>query len=694
MAPGESATKSLKKRGRRALRACDACRRLKSRCIPSPLQTEMQCLRCDSLNIRCSFQNLVENEQVSTSAADSILDDAEEPSLGADSAEWTKTLLKSGYTPEHFAANSKLLHNIDRNVSRLLGLLERNYGNVKQQQGTENKTKAIDSVLIEAVKMMTSTSGQTLVPANETPEPYFSTEQRHFTPYLASPFTMVSQLVSRENLPLAIYRLHEPSAYDQTDDIVTMKLVTLKEATSLMQDFRERYGNWCSFPEEISTERLVENIRAKNASLLLSAACVMALRYTDQHHDIKIRIYKNLLYKLKSDLGLAMKCVPQTTEFIQAIVILSIYSSSFSSDIMSVDGWYISGIGIKQYLTKNISEALLAFRDKTSANFSFGLSGGGVDSLDYNIFEEDEEFEKLTSFRLWNHLTLVHITHCVFSGRMSIVDEVRADLCRRTLDLPNATNFDGRMVAEISLQFKLYNFMQQCSVDDAFMRSGNLDIFENINEELKEWLAEWTYLFSQPIQPKTQYVEFAYHYGNAIVLYVGYHKLYEINKPYKRNPVTEPGYQKPFRTAIGEYISQIFPVHEVLSYMPSDKQIELLRHCHHCVKTMVTDKFESFKYLSDQVYFSCVHSSLMCIMTAHLLYYQEKSLLHENELESILMNIRNFIERLRVIREGELKSFWVEEVDLKVPSVVLQYHNAILQCFSSHFPEHLTSNLK
>lgn len=749
--------RQLRAKGKRALRACDSCRRLKTRCIPSPLPNEIQCLRCDSLKLRCSFQDLLENSGSPGDAPTSKIADGPL----AESAEWTKTLLKSGYTPADFAITSKLLQSINTNVIHVLSLLQSNpaaaaaaaAGGTPEHvhphhdhRATNGNRHAIDSALIDAVKMMASTSSQTLVPtttsssARNTPTPIqhnsanpglnslSTTELRHFSPYLSSPFAVISQLVGKENLPLPVRKLLEhgfnEGEHELADDIVALNYITIEEAILLMQDFRDRYGAWCSFPETISTDKLVNNIRSRGCSLLLTVSCVLALRYTTKHYDMKTRIYKNLLYKLKSDLETSLKTIPQSIEFVQAIVILSIYASSFSSDILAVDAWYISGIGLQQYLTRSVADTLTTYRDRDTSPSSelddllFGIgtsishADGGDENKDgnlspRNIFEESSEFERLSSFRLWNHLCLVHITHCVFSGRMCVIDEVRLDLCRRTLELSNSTNFDGRMVAEISLQLIIYNFMQQCNNIDISSKNNPLDV---VHGELHQWLEEWGYLFSQPI---TQFVEFTYHYGYAMISYIWYHRCYKLARQQLKlaapaattnsSDVTDTagtttisstptpassGSYKTTKTFIGKYLNQTYPVDNIINAMPQEKRLEMLQHCHRALETMVDTDFDSFRYLSDQLFFSCMHSSLLCLVIAHNLYHMKNSAFPESQLEDVLTDVKKFSLRLQKIREGELKSFWVEEVDLKIPSVILQYHKSIEGCLQEKFPEY------
>lgn len=104
--------RKVKKNKQRALRACDSCRRMKTRCIPSPLPEEVQCLRCDTFNLRCSFQDLLsDDEGAETLAALKEQSSGKGNSSGSttyESAELTKRLLKSGYSPEDFAVHAKL----------------------------------------------------------------------------------------------------------------------------------------------------------------------------------------------------------------------------------------------------------------------------------------------------------------------------------------------------------------------------------------------------------------------------------------------------------------------------------------------------------------------------------------------------------------------------------------------------------
>lgn len=644
-------------KGKRAVRACDTCRRLKTRCILSPIPNEFYCLRCESLKIPCSFQEMLGKPESREDAPD-VTD-----------PETLKVLIKHGYGTKDAEITSKLLHSINNNVAKVLQILE--VPGLRRTLSTPAPGSLPKDMLEDAAPR-----ALTPVPRGpESPSPDLlsslqSTERRHISPYLTSPYVLVSQMVSKENLPLPVRKLYDdfkkPSA---VDDLVTLNLISLSEALILVEAFREHYGAWCSFPASMPIEMLVENIRVNEGSLLLTTTCVLALRYTDRYHDLKTRVYKNLLYKLKSDLELSLKIMPQSTEFLQAIVILSLYSSSFSSDIMSLDGWYLSGIGIQQYLTGNIQESLQT---------ALGHNNLPVD--------DDEEIQAFTSYRIWNHLCLVHLTHCVFSGRMCVVDEIRLNLSRRVLQLPKATNFDGRMVGEIALELILYNFMQGCQATGSITPGDPANSLEDVKEDLKDWLEEWSYLFTQPI---TQFLEFAYHYGYAMIIYTWYHRLYRLvsEETNAQNAKMELS-SSSGSTLIGTRLNQLYPLERIIGSMPPESQLEMLLHNHEALHEMVGAEFEVFKHLSDQIFFCSVLASLMCIQVASSLQNSASDLLPEDKIREILMDVKLFSLRLQKIREGELKSFWVEEVDLKVPSVILQYHTAIENCLQSKFPKY------
>lgn len=714
------------KGGSRAVKACDTCKRLKTKCVPSPVPGELRCLRCDSFNRHCSFEDLFsDTRNDSPRSVDSNGADGDDEAAGsAANPELLKAFLKnSGSGSSNLNLRyTKMIHN---NLLKVLNILENtqrmsipddyvsiNSKNIETQVNGSGKPvdlegrgePAINSSLIDAVTMMTRTDNGPTVDNTEasfhsnelgrtmkrfsksssqsdSPLPASSGKPSASSPCFSSPYTLMAQLVPKDNLPLLVRKLHEHDFNEfekpVVNDVVEMNIINLEEANLLMQNFRDRYGEWCSFSESIATEKLVQNIRAKKCSLLLSVSCTLALRYTDDYHDLKTRCYKNLLLKLRSDLEVSMRYTPQSKEFIQAVVLLAIYANSISSDFLCVDAWYMSSIGIQHFLTKGLADSLVnpytqALKGFSPLNLRSHLNlmdlvvGGGSKIIEVEHFEENEEFHLLSMHRLWNHLCLSHLNSCVLSGRMNIIDNKRLGLCNLTLELPHSTNFDGRMVAEISIAKIVYNFVQSLE-DNTLRNDGPL---RDVALELKSWLDSWGFLFTQPI---TQFVEFNYHYAHCIVYYSWFHRQISLHS--FGNISSTIKQIDSSKTFVADYLNQFVPVQKAVKAIPLEQKLFMLDHAQAGLHSMVNCTFDKFKFLSDHLIFATVHLSLLSLTLVDALYGSETGA--DSRAVSVLEDVKKVNQRFQKIREGELKSFWVEEVDLRIPSVILQYHKAI-----------------
>ncbi|MDN6570519.1 MAG: hypothetical protein L0L22_05910 [Staphylococcus equorum] len=170
-----------------------------------------------------------------------------------------------------------------------------------------------------------------------------------------------------------------------------MGLLTEAEAVDLMNKFRRNHGRWVLFPSNAPTYMLVERIRNKSP-LLLTTCCCLSLRYlfkgaNSSHHEVlnkKKSNYRSLIKQLAEELNnslLKYTCFPKSTlnngdiEFLQALVLLSIYSLSLSSmassrlslDLsddsglceLNLDAWYLSSIGLTTFVSKATFGTLL-----------------------------------------------------------------------------------------------------------------------------------------------------------------------------------------------------------------------------------------------------------------------------------------------------------------------------------------------
>ncbi|KAL6942589.1 hypothetical protein ACO0QE_003772 [Hanseniaspora vineae] len=515
--------------------------------------------------------------------------------------------------------------------------------------------------------------------------------------FLLSPFATFSRLVQKLNVPLQVRYLHDPVPLDEAteipvlDDVISSNILTLPEVIMLVREFKDNYGTWVSFPENVPVEDIVDAIRKSHCSVLLTTACVLALRYTVYYHDLKTRIYKNLLFKLKYDLEKKLVSNDFSIEFIQSLVMMSIYSSSLSSDIQTFDAWSLSAMGIQFYISHGV---LNAFKNVSVSPLTTTTSATETNLKDNLNTDEQSMLERLRNHRLWNHLVLVHLTYSVLSGRMSILNKRSLRICFDCLELPNATHFDGRMIAEISLYSILYEYTQNFS--------DVKDVKEPLNI-IDAWYAKWNYLTTQPLE---QFVDFSYHFSYVLMIYMWYHhkKFPSVESQRKRqskkSKEQEQKEQENFtnangfgaqRTFNGERLNKKFPLSDVFGLIPLETQKTMLEHCEKGLKLFVDTRIHNFRYLSDQLIFISVYLSLITLKTLKNVCEEHPDEIPQELVKSLIGYVKQLSMKLRSIRESELKSFWVEEVDLRVPSVILQYHSSLESYLKETFPEMVDS---
>lgn len=394
----------------RASKACEICRRQKTRCFAS--SNSKCCLRCQTLGLQCSFLNGEKLELQAPGPPISI----------------------------------------------------------------ESRLETLDSNMAEVLRLLRGGKSSTIYPDSEQGLTPFGQPSLTF---LTSPFNLYGSLVRPELFPAPLARLYNPQMVVHDQDIITLGLISHSQALALLEYFKLHYNHWVSFPDDVSTSALLAGMR-RRCSLLLTVCCCVSIRHFDA--NLRVKVYKHLLNRLQTELYQSMLVVPQTIEFMQALTVMCIYASSLSEGEIVIDAWFYSGVALEHFITKDVLGLVMSF-----------------DGL-----EPVTEFDALTAYRVWNHLCLVHLVNCIMSGRPCVLDQARLDLCRRTLELTSSTNFDGRMIAEIILQYHVYLFVQN---------SKNLD---GVEDDLKSWKDEWSYLFEQPTE---QFVEMGYHYCYFVILW-------------------------------------------------------------------------------------------------------------------------------------------------------------------------------
>ncbi|KAI5962558.1 uncharacterized protein KGF55_003634 [Candida pseudojiufengensis] len=563
----ESETRRLAQASR-TLKACELCRKQKTRCFRSPDHPN-SCLRCRFINKVCSFEGEAGNNNGNNIINTDIISGDQNDKLN----------LILSKVSEIF----RIVKNDNNEDARLLldaaSSMQNNSG-----QGLNSRSNSVSNVeeiepIIPDFPTLNSTS-------------------------ISSPFALINNHMQGKNLcPSTISNLFiaSPDVLSNVkhNTLLDLGILTQSEVIDLVNDFRRNYGRWVSFPSKIPTDILVEEIKYKSP-LLLTTCCCISLRYSlddnmdssKQHHK-----FKQLINVLIQDLNQSFLRYTSFAkndygfiEFLQSLVVLSIYSSSISTlvsnltindstnDLMgfNLDPYQLSSIGITSFLTKSTFQT-------------------------FRSVSETSDSESLTKIRIYNHLCLVHVVNCLFSGRMCILDDTRIKYCNSALSLFNATNFDGRMCSEINILYITYKYLQQQNSTDLNQIKQN---FKTTQQEIEDWLITWDYLFQQPA---LQFVEFNYNFCSMLILFIFcFHK--EIVNISQDEFSFERLNQSPelMRTAL-------------LSQEPNYliKMFEFGKKVLDHVENINNDSY--FAYLSDQIHFCFYFTGIILILILRII---------------------------------------------------------------------------
>lgn len=653
----------------RTLKACELCRKQKTRCFKANEHANT-CLRCTFLNKPCSF-------------------DTE-----------TSSPFPTASAPINGASSNDKLDMIYKGVNQILSLL------------SDNDTSKINSsdakLLLEAASSMknnydddTNVSLATIIDndqqkivTNPIDLENQSTFQTPTSSFKVSPFSMINnQFVSEKYVPRPIYNLMNLSSIQNNPienfnkhDIINLNILSELETVNLMNDFRRNYGRWISFPTNLPSEILIQRLRTKSP-LLLTTCCCLSLRYLlniinpgDVNNvNRKRNTFNQLIRQLLIELNInllkinSFKTFNGDIEFLQSLVILSIYSLSLTSIITSnnkfslinlindmtinindlnFDPWYLSGLGLTIFVSKTTIGNLLP-----NENMAYSA----VTSPFTILYDEDldsNEYQTLTIMRIYNHLVLVHLVNCVFSGRMAVVDEIRLNYCNMTLGLPSSTNFDGRMVSEISILLITYSYMQaNLNVVDLLIEELVTN-FANTKEEMRAWSEQWEYLFQQPA---LQFVELLYNFCSLVIYYCFNYKLFLIKS--EQMEITDDLFNEDHIKYILTHSSDE-SIKSMFDY--SDAVIKFIK---------LVDNDSYFAYLSDQVHFCFYFGGIFFINLAKYLQTSNKLFIIDNKID--FEAIKLLIEKFNKISQN---NYNYEDISFKY-KVGLQY------CLKRHFPD-------
>ncbi|WPK25022.1 hypothetical protein PUMCH_002321 [Australozyma saopauloensis] len=709
----------------RTIKACDSCRKLKSRCFKAS-DSAVSCSRCLNLNRTCSLETDFKERFPNIPVVDGVPQD---PNSYHNSQEnEPEAMLRNkidliylGISELLACCNSESAIALKNDMRCLVGAppMAKSFSlpaslnsNVQLPDSSSSLASHLDIFDSSSNLSSSSRSSET----NKTqhganiiePDLEFDPACLCFASksFQTSPFFIVSRHLAHIPSPIArltsgLSDLGGTTKDDPMDlDIISSGILSEAQAIDLMKDFRSNYGRWVLFPLQMFTDELIRQLRRKSP-FLLTTCCTISLRYLlnckneklDETHSKESILFSGVINHLLSDLKKAIlhytigeDSLEGDIEFLQAMVIICIYlyslstiaagllasgastagasikSERHSNDTceLKMDPWKLSGLALTHFISKSCFGTLFSFKD-LNMNAQAAL---------YPSFDS-EETQKITVFRTYNHLILIHLVSCILTGRMCVVDEARLRYCNLSLGLHSATNFDGRMVSEIGILLITYNYIQQnLNTDSVKTLSDVEDSLMLVEHEVKNWFEQWDYLFRQPA---LQFVEFCYNFCNIQICLSYLHTKTLITSELSSRPNPD------FTTYPTIDIIQI-----LFDQCKDEMLVKILNHAYQLVNfvTLVEDD-SYFAYLSDQIYFSFYFGAVVLIKTTkHAIDHEKYDCLRD--LEGLKNDNDDLYGLTPVILLIEKFERVAQNNDY---DIITQYKLGLMKCLADNFPD-------
>ncbi|CAK9437382.1 uncharacterized protein LODBEIA_P17600 [Lodderomyces beijingensis] len=628
----------------RTLKACELCRKQKTRCFRSP-ENPNSCLRCRFISKVCSFE-----------------DEASKEADGLRSSSDTAVDFNNNTGNNTINGNGDKLDMIWNGVQELIRICKGNQA-LREMIGRDSRLSfGAGGTLIPKNNgggggSSVHSRSNSMLPIGDMDQnaPIF---QASSSTLKTSPFAIVNRECEFKPMsvnPTPITSLFTSARTERGgpshNSLLDLGILTEAEVVDLIEDFRRNYGRWVSFPASRATEELVLDLKYKSP-LLLTTCCCMSIRYSIHDDEVNTEKFRQMIRVLIHDLNQAFlkyTCFTDNeyglVEFLQSLVVLSIYATSMSALVASVaqsdedpelvgfnlDPWQLSSVGITTFLTKSTFQLFKTTESSASGGGSGSGSGngnGGVGvSSSSNLGRGAPsphaaspamgQYETLTILRIYNHLCLVHMVNSVFSGRMAVLDDARIRYCSSALSLFNATNFDGRMVAEVGVLQTAYKYLQLGN-DESLKRSPSLmeADFQIVLKDMAEWHQNWDYLLQQPA---LQFIEYTYNFCSMLIYYF---RLFQRTE----TEANDAGKKK---------MMDLTNANQVLSQASVEELVKMYSHSQAVIFHINAINNDSYvAYLSDQIHFCAYYCGMIYIKVAALLVEkgQSSSLLEAKEL--------------------------------------------------------------
>jgi hypothetical protein len=113
---------------------------------------------------------------------------------------------------------------------------------------------------------------------------------------------------------------------------------------------------------------------------------LIAVRHTTQ--ELALRLAPQLFERAKALISTTLLTVPQSMEFFQASLILSMWSTTVGQVPLSIDSWLLSGFALQHCLSSRLFEHIARAGHPSSCTK-----------------------RELDQWCIWNHLCLVHLQY-------------------------------------------------------------------------------------------------------------------------------------------------------------------------------------------------------------------------------------------------------------------------------------------
>ncbi|RMY79249.1 hypothetical protein D0862_13212 [Hortaea werneckii] len=239
------------------------------------------------------------------------------------------------------------------------------------------------------------------------------------------------------------------------------------EAKMLLSTFRTRYGRWIGIKE---SDDETWNMRTVRYPLLFTACCLVATRHSSEHvpHSEADRLF----FQAKDELSASLLQTRQPLAFFQAVLILSLWSTTAGQQPLSLDSWLITGYALQHSLAPAVFQSL-------------------------NNRTAKEQFAALS---VRNHLCLSHLHACISTRRTAVVTSSDIELSRQLLNSGSSSKFETCKVAELALYWILYEHRI----------NGTL----HGRSALHHWKLKWARLFDQS---RHQFLLMSYSFGQLLM---------------------------------------------------------------------------------------------------------------------------------------------------------------------------------